>query len=191
MDYQQKRDLAELTHNKLTVSENWEDREDFGNVTVITYHKLYDKLCSENSSEWFRNFTYVVLDECHFFYSDALFYLYTWDILRQIPSVFERCIRIYMSATFEDVLEPIRYHEGCTVINHPFNSIFYYDSQRDFSAYKANAFKTTKQIIEIIKSDKSDDKWVIFVSSIASDRKMAKELNEAHIDTTFIEKLYQ
>lgn len=79
---------------------------EFDNITVLTYHKLL-RYFSRDDDAWFSKFYYVVLDECHFFYSDALFNPHTGYILEMIVKKFSKSIRIYMSATFEEVLDPI------------------------------------------------------------------------------------
>lgn len=164
LDYQQKRDLSDLTHEKLDSA--WEEQEKFSNVTVLTYHKLLTRLYNEKD-EWFSSFKYVVLDECHFFYSDAYFNAYTWDILKLIPQKFANSIRIYMSATLDDVFEPIRYHEGlATQLEKNIDSrTFLYYFPRDFRQYSIYAFSKADQIINRIQSESTKDKWVIFATN--------------------------
>lgn len=186
LDYQQKKELAKLSHVQIGKpgSHTWEDQEIFGNVTVLTYQKLFSYFL-EKPNEWFSRFTYVVLDECHFFYSDAFFNPHTWDILQMIPQRFKQSIRIYLSATLDDVLEPIRYHEGCeTGLGQEIDEkIFLYDFPRDFSQYKFFAFSDPEQILSKISDEKNTNKWVIFVTSKAKGQGWKESLNSQAKET--------
>lgn len=177
LDYQQKRDLANLTHSSMWP--DWEKQEEFSNVTVLTYHKLLQKLYEKQNS-WFRKFTYVVLDECHFFYSDSFFNPDTWEILALIPSAFKQSIRIYMSATFDDVIDPIRYHEGLGngLGKDSDSASFFYYFPRYYDQYNICAFSKPDQIINLIEEDKTDNRWVVFVTNRAKGQDWKKRLNK-------------
>ena len=61
LDFQQKQELAKLTHVKLYKNEeSWENTETFDNVTVTTYQKLY-KYFSTKEKNWFKNFNMLCL----------------------------------------------------------------------------------------------------------------------------------
>lgn len=181
LDYQQKKELAKLTHTNLSWNQNvmtWENIEVFENVTVLTYHKLSEYLQSKEEA-WFRSFAYVVLDECHFFYSDSFFNAKTGYILEQIPKKFLYSVRIYMSATMEDVFEPIRFVEKLeqTGEDEPFPNSYCFPV--DYSAYTSFFFSNLEQIEELLKGEiKSKDKWLIFVTSKDAGRKLTKKLND-------------
>lgn len=177
LDYQQKKELAELTGETL-FSDNdqrWTNKETFSNVTVLTYKKLMNRLWESASKEvmqWANQFRYVVLDECHFFYSDALFNPYTWRILERIIFAFQNSVRIYMSATPEDVLEPIRYLEGTLLKNATGECpeeidkyVHAYFFPRDFSKYKPFFFSDWEQLLPKVVEKGFQDKWLIFVTS--------------------------
>ena len=91
LDFQQKKEAAELTGTDFRIRDleldRWEDAEEFGNITILTYQKLYRRLMGEDAEKWCRQFYFVILDECHFFYSDAFFNPYTGDILERIPKL--------------------------------------------------------------------------------------------------------
>ena len=106
LNFQQKQELAELTDTPVYADNQWETTEDFDNVTVITYQKLGHILSSE-ATDFCSKFNYVVLDEAHFFYSDAFFNIHTGNILKKIPKAFSHCFRIYMTATPDNVISPI------------------------------------------------------------------------------------
>lgn len=68
LDYQQKKELAKLCgyHLQYDLDEKWKEKSEFGNITVLTYHKLAAYM---KDTRWCRKFTFVVLDECHYFFS--------------------------------------------------------------------------------------------------------------------------
>lgn len=75
---------------------------DFGFITICSYHQFYGKNLLDNNE-----YSYIVCDECHFFTSDATFNIYTDKILEYIVTSGKNSIRIYMTATIENVFEPI------------------------------------------------------------------------------------
>lgn len=187
LDLQQKQELAELTHlnRKIFPSDvdRLEDIEEFSNITVLTYHKLYHRLLDKNANEWCKRFRFVVLDECHFFYSDAFFNPFTGDILKRIPQMFPNAVRIYMTATFDDVFEPIRFYEA---LEDPEDFHEYFDTEshkyyfpRDYSNYTTFFFSDVQQIKEKVQEkDSNGGKWIIFVTSKAMGLSLCKELND-------------
>ena len=76
-----------------------------GNIFVVTYQYISTseggKLLQTN------NFEYVILDEAHFFTTDALFNAHTEEILNNIVHLCNSAKRVYMSSTIETVFEPI------------------------------------------------------------------------------------
>lgn len=83
---------------------------DFKIVTICSYQQLYEMNIKKTSEENLINlekFFYVVCDECHFFTSDALFNTHTDEILEYIVENAKNAVRIYMSATVENVFEPL------------------------------------------------------------------------------------
>lgn len=75
--------------------------DDFGLVTITTYQKLPTYL---KSKDFCKSISYAVFDEAHYFTSDATFSELTAWVLRQIPKRFFEAVRIYMSATADEVL---------------------------------------------------------------------------------------
>lgn len=76
-----------------------------GNIYIATYQSLAApdgvRLLQDNC------FSYIILDEAHFFTSDARFNAETETILRNIVRYGCNATRIYMSATIETAFEPI------------------------------------------------------------------------------------
>lgn len=75
--------------------------DDYGLVKIITYQKLPKYL---SDSAFCESIDYLVLDEVHYFTSDALFSKNTGWLLQKIPQVFSNSVRVYMSATMDEVL---------------------------------------------------------------------------------------
>lgn len=195
LDDQMKRQVARATHTEhlLYPRNRYDDdyEERFNNVTVLTYNKLMNWFANKNDS-WFLKYYYVVLDECHFFYSDSLFNAHTWDIFQNIINKFTKSIRIYMTATFDDIIKPIQYFEG--LITHElrdvygrlfdttsgfFDNGFAYNFPRDYSNYIIKFFSKPKQISDQIINDKSNKaKWLIFVTSKSVGKTICDKINE-------------
>lgn len=75
--------------------------EDFGDVFICSYQRLLGNDLLKNT------YDFVVIDECHFFTSDAVFNQNTEDILNVIINQFKNAVRIYMSATPDVILTKI------------------------------------------------------------------------------------
>ena len=75
---------------------------DFGVVTICNYQQLMKRKILDN-----KKFDMIIVDECHFFTSDATFNKDTEKILKEIVSKGQDSIRVYMSATPEVAFEAI------------------------------------------------------------------------------------
>lgn len=179
-----------------------------GSLTIMTYHRFYEKLQKEGWS-YFDRFAFCVADEAHFFYSDALFNADTEKILYLIPKVFSKCFRVYMSATPEAVIDPIYAAEwkamkgdyapeNCEATYSPelgwhgkenLPQIRLYHFPFDFSAYQDTyAFSKVEKLVAEIRNDKTAGKWVVFVTSKDKGKNMKKELTDASISTLYIDR---
>lgn len=83
--------------NKLT-DEQLNDFFDFGSIKISSYHQLLSNNLLND------DYAFVIIDECHFFTQDSLFNANTSKILDDIINKCENSIRIYMSATLDDIL---------------------------------------------------------------------------------------
>lgn len=199
LDEQQKVEYAKLTHTDYTPNANSHSmyfEQFFGNVCLMTYHQLQRKLLDFNANRnWFNQFQYVVIDECHFFTADAFFNPSTDFILEGLIKAFRDARRIYLSATPEDVILPILQYEIKHIDNKAFckmgfeeNHVFRFMEQcskysyrltPDYSNFKARFFEKVEELEDmILKERTSSDKWVIFVTSIEEGENLAKRLNE-------------
>lgn len=179
-----------------------------GSLTIMTYHRFYKKLKEEGWS-YFDRFAFCVVDEAHFFYSDALFNADTEKILYLIPKVFANCFRVYMSATPEAVIDPIYAAEWkalkgdyapekCKATYSPelgwhgkenLPQMPLYHFQFDFSEYQDTyVFSKEENLVEEILNDESTGKWVVFITSKNKGKEMEKELTDANIATIYIDR---
>ena len=166
------------------------------NLTIMTYQELW---ANQNRLD-FSRFKWVVLDEAHFFHSDALFNESADALLKKIPVWFCRAQRIYMTATPGAVLEdivrveqqnPIRCsgtrscsREGC-------GQILMYDFPNHFSGLHLRYFRKIQEIVRLVLSH-PEDKFLIFVSvreEIATDLAISyvSALRAAGIEVAYLD----
>ncbi|MBP2658112.1 MAG: helicase, superfamily [Firmicutes bacterium] len=98
--------------------------EDFGVVTIKSYQSFLSS--PENLKEYYD---FIILDECHFFLADAEFNKYTFNILEGILTKYPYAIRIYLTATPNEVIAPIikkeeEYRLSCRFDGREFYPIF-------------------------------------------------------------------
>lgn len=144
-----------------------------GPVCIATYQGLYKLLNSPGENgvyhiDWFSRLLYVVCDECHFLYSDALFNSSCGHILKKLPVVFQNAIRVYITATAGEIRDAIfdsekRYLQSSQKI--PLTNIesaiarsipaaqdrikasrtfYYYHMPADYSSYRLHFFNDTQ-----------------------------------------------
>ncbi|WP_055669429.1 DEAD/DEAH box helicase family protein [Desnuesiella massiliensis] len=167
-----------------------DNKEDFNNVKVMTYHRLDSYVNNIIKSRELNNYLIVVFDECHFFMSDSLFNNKTGRILKNSLNVFKNSIRIYMTATDDEVLPIIVEKErllymktfealcSTSYIIRP-KELLYYNFKRNFDYINTRYFNSKDEILDIIKNDRSNNKWLIFVSSKDSGKYFIEQLGDA------------
>lgn len=147
-------------------------------VRIISYQALGDKLYREKYD--LNQYTYIVLDECHYWLTDASFnnqtYLTYSEILR---NKFPNANRIYMSATMKEMKKVINNN------NEYYKKLHSYYGGNDYSYLDTNYFKKMEDILILIKNDTSTDKWLIFVTNIKHGDSYFSELKTAGIDVAF------
>lgn len=80
-----------------------DDYHDFGAVKISSYQQLLSK----NLLSVQNDYSFVIIDECHFFVNDSTFNCDTEKILDAIIANTKSAVRVYMSATLDDVIYPI------------------------------------------------------------------------------------
>lgn len=156
---------------------------EFGGLRVFSYQEfLYE---SERIN--FDDFLFAVMDEAHFFLSDSDFNRYTDEILQKIVAFCKHFVRIYMSATAEDVADVIyRYERNNIPETIKFGSIFrlhvvYMDD--DYSYLNPIFFRERKDIISQIEESSKETAWLIFIRTKDEGMSLKSEL-ESRIGET-------
>lgn len=178
-----------------------------GSITLMTYHHYYELLC-HHGSEYFSKFSIVIADEAHFFATDALFNSDTSYILDSIPCVFSNCVRIYMTATPEEVIDPIYAAEWRhapwvndleknalrDVLTHELYhldrlpKIPVFTMPWDFSGYDGPfVFSKADDLIREIKEFPPSEKGIIFVDSKKEGQRMCHQLNSMNIPSAYLD----
>lgn len=184
---QQKLKIMDLIQSPLIgmlTDEGIRKRERFGAVSVITYHRLPAFLKDPENQVWIRNLLVVVADEIHLVASDAFFNPQTGYYLKLVTSMFQHAIRIYMTATPEDVLTPLAEAEHKNYRD--FQKVLYGAPSREFRYYRFTPvydhinlqfFESLDEISEMIHEE-ANDQWLVFVASKAEGKAFAKELGK-------------
>lgn len=144
-----------------------------GPVCIATYQGLYKLLnCPDENGvypiDWFSRLLYVVCDECHFLYSDALFNSSCGHILKKLPVVFQNAIRVYVTATAWEIRDALfesekRYLQSSQKIHltniesaiarsiptaqdriKASRIFYYYHMPADYSSYRLHFFNDTQ-----------------------------------------------
>lgn len=151
----------------------------FDCVDICSYHQL---LTSPQILQ--TEYAYVIIDEAHFFTQDSMFNYKTDVILEKIVATFSSAIRIYMSATFDDVFLPIIREEEAiwhrqvhSDYEKEFKFIFY-DFPRRYN-YISNIkpiAENPEKLVEKIHTTK--EKWLVFVANKAAGETLTSQLGE-------------
>lgn len=158
--------------------------EDFGQVRVLTYHRLPALLHDRDAKQWLANLEYIIFDEFHFFAADATFNENCNYYLHLATTRFCRAVRIYMSATPWDAIEPVvdaeihNYH----CINYPpqwipFREGYYYYKKPNYEGIRLHFFERLEDLIpEIERCPQS--RWLIFTDSKEKGAELEKRLGK-------------
>ncbi|MFR5264473.1 DEAD/DEAH box helicase [Clostridium sp.] len=156
------------------------------NIVILSYQGLSNAVLNKKykiGSEGFdiTSFTYIVLDECHFMLSDPSFNNKCWFISEKlIGEYFKHSVKIFMSATPEEVLAAINFCAGKNYkcMGKAKNKIWNYTTGVDYSYLNINYFKEIKDIVATIKNDKTEEKWLIFVTKLDDATFISEELGK-------------
>lgn len=142
--------------------------EDFGCVRVITYHRLYWLMM--NAPEELSQYGILVVDEIHALLEDALFVGFSGCVLEKLTATFCSSLRLYMTATPDDILPELAKAEApypIRILHMP----------RDYSYLVPHFFTNPWEIINLINSDSSKKKYLVFLSSIKAGVAFAEKLH--------------
>ena len=173
---------------------NWLKRDDrpIGRVQVMTYQDFWYKYCQNNHHSHIdiEKFEFLVCDEAHYFLDDSKFNFSTEDTLHKLISMFKGKMRLYFSATPNEIIPVIALAENeaftqeyselyyCPDYREPLDEnegvrLYYYGISNhkdvyiyDILEYNAKPKEMFKNIMPIIiKAKDNNEKTIIFVDS--------------------------
>lgn len=170
--------------------------DDIG-LTIISYQKLAIQHQNMDLSEY----GWVIFDECHCFYSDALLNLHLDNLLTKIPTLFRNAHRIYMTATPGAVLPDICRVEQAAMrwcdhympcFRESCGQLLMYQFATNFDGIRLHFFKQQDEIINLVRSH-PDEKFLIFTSRKESDnsspaRSYVQLLKKAGVGVTYLDR---
>ena len=174
--------LIQSTFRGMLTDEGIRKTERFGPVSVITYHRLPAFLKDPKNEKWIRNIGVVIADEIHLITADSMFNDMCGYYLELLTSRFQHAIRIYMSATPEDVLVPLaeaekrNYRDISGVLQGALQRDFlYYHFPADYSHINLQFFDELDEIADMINAE-PNSKWLVFINSKSIGKGFAKDL---------------
>lgn len=185
---QQKRAIMEKLRSplsRLLTDEGVMQTEDFGPVRVITYHQLPTLAKDEASSAWIANLAFAVFDEAHYFASDSQFNGYVEYHLRLTCERFCHAVRVYMTGTSWDILQPLAeaelkfYHRRTFYAQWmPPREFIRYTFPADFHQYRLHFFSELNDLHNLIEKQ-PETKWLVFVDSKEWGRSFSQALGNS------------
>jgi hypothetical protein len=180
--------------NKILDTKTLDDTKIIKNIVITSYHAIsYGRLeniyCEGKNN--LDNFDYIICDECHFFMTDSGFNNKSYLALEELINTRHmKAIKIFISATMDEVEDIIKKqaekHKTIGFGSYSNFEIHDYQTGIDYSYLNVNYFKNIKDIIQIIKNDKTDEKWIVFVTSKTRGEEIENKLKESNIFATFI-----
>lgn len=164
-------------------------------IVIISYHAIanasIDAKYRINDDFNIRNFKYIVMDECHFLKTDAPFaQVCNFAFNKLLREMCPESIKIFISATLEELKEDIvklaednnkqlNYWgiEKCGIKEYSTGINEENETGMDYSYLNTKYFKNLEDIVNLIRNDKSDEKWIIFVQKKKDMEKLAEDLN--------------
>lgn len=191
LNLQQKNSLCEKFNLPTVSSKALVDQQIFGNIILMTYQSALSNIININGISPL----FVVFDEAHFFCSDALFYFWTETILTKLIHLYPVAIRIYMSATPEDVkpaISAIEYKNRQLILDesgvHSLRNMLNrrmitdYVFPEDYSHISIKFFNHWDTILQIIKANADSSKWLIFVNQKETGKDLKAKFSNGNAD---------
>ncbi|MED4016977.1 DEAD/DEAH box helicase [Sutcliffiella cohnii] len=157
-------------------------------VTITSYHAIshtiQDSIYEKTTKKYnVGHYDYIVMDECHFLFADGSFNNKTRFAYKElVQEYYPHSIKIFISATMFEVRQPI-INAVNKIKNNGFGldeaEIHEYSTGTDYSYLSPKYFKSIETIVNVIKNDTSEEKWLIFISDIERDgKKIMDEFGE-------------
>lgn len=165
----------------------------FGLIDIHTYQEM---LAFPKSKV--EEYSMVIMDEAHFFLSDAPFNAFTQVILDKIVSFFRRHRRIYLSATPQECMSVVYEAENSILSmaqawvfhGNIYSECFYKPGlnvvivDEDYSYLRPRFFEKNEEIIDIINKD-TESKWLIFIRKKELRKELVSKLNIPNNDIAY------
>lgn len=150
------------------------------NITITSYHAIQNSTVNRHYGEKQQDdlpYDFVVLDECHYILSDGSFNNKCRFAYEKLVMNYDRhSTKIFISATMEELKKPIMNNIDKYFGKKP--RIWEYKTGIDYNYLNINVFKNIKDIVNTIKNDETDEKWLIFVTNKSDARNIVNELGE-------------
>ena len=171
---QQKRRLAAALHSRWEVVEDLraldyadEALSDVG-VTVMTYQRF----AARHAQMRLQEVAWLVCDEVHAFYSDALFSPHMDPLFWQLPKMFRHAHRLYLTATPGPILPLLCRAEqknllscrNCLCSREGRGRLLLYRFPSRFSAVDLHYYRRIDEIAELVLS-RPEEKFLIFTAA--------------------------
>lgn len=150
---------------------------EIGNVTIKSYQQYNEELLD---MEYYNipidiNYGYIICDECQWMLQDASFAktrkTTKWLLTNEYPDM----IKIFMSATLDELMDTFK-----QVVDSE-EQFHFYSTKEDYSYLDVKYFNNDKDIITLINNDKSDDKWVVFVTNKDIGSEFKKKIEDSEL----------
>ena len=179
------------------------------NITIETYQTLEKKYCEIKSDirketiniagntglQYYENHDYVVCDECHYFLTDSNYNINTGVSFRWIQEMFAHKIRIFMSATIDEIediinkndkkmehqcsqwyYKDLKYMSPLALVQQR-KVVYKYNIESNYDYVSVNILENYNDLIEAVENG-SKKKWMIFVDSIVYGKQLEKTLKD-------------
>ena len=198
---QQKNNIMDILHHPYCggVSPSvLRQMENFGQVRVLTYHRLPELIRNTENNGWIENLGFVVADEIHFLAADSSFNERCDYYLKILTTKFKHAIRIYLTATDWDVQTALAEAEesNCNNISETYFALinntflerrhFYrYYFPASYNHVNLSFFQDFEEIFQLIEGN-IKEKWLVFVDRKTKGLKIAEKLGRkaSYIDST-------
>ena len=196
VSYQQKLEIMKLIDTSeicCLTPEGVLRKTDFGPVNIMTLQALDLFLSTPDGKEYAREVSVLVVDEVHYFTADVSFNPNAARLLKVIPQLFNKSVRIYMTATPEDVLRPLAQAEAnakrpmiertgarfspLALGQAPVINLYRYESSK-YQSLPIRYFEEYDELYPVIENS-GDGKWLIFVSNKSVGESIKEEISDA------------
>lgn len=153
-------------------------------------------------TSYLERYDCVVCDECHYFLADANYNTNTAISFRIVNDYFKNKVRIFMSATIDEVKQYLLKHEEEKYKNYGKTNIYEmlipalnihslqkemrvleYKTDIDYRYLDISVINNEKSdIIDLIKKSDRKNNWLIFVDNISFGMELKRELNRCFQD---------